>query len=92
LTLDATARHDVPLYEVVDKKTIPDSNNDYSSLSVSTLIRIIYYVGTSFGEPVTSEEVMKPPIVTNYRRMVCCLAVSAGVAILFICHLRYTFC
>jgi hypothetical protein len=46
------------------------------------------YAGISTaGEPVTSKEVRKAPKVTNYRRMVCCLAISAGVAILVICFI-----
>jgi hypothetical protein len=85
--------YDVPLYRE-DEKTAPaskDSNNDYSMLSMSTLKKDGVYASISSGQPATSKEVKKSPKATNYRRMVCCLAASAGVAILVICCENFHF-
>jgi hypothetical protein len=51
---------------------------------MSTLNKDGIYTDISTGEPATSKEVKKSLRVTDYRRMVCCLAISAGVAILVI--------
>jgi hypothetical protein len=50
---------------------------------MSTLNEDGIHAVISSGKLVTSKKV--PPKVTNYRRRVCCLAISAGVAILVIC-------
>jgi hypothetical protein len=75
----------VPQYEEIDEKSMrsapKDSNNDYSTLSMTTLNKDGIYSGR---EQVTGKESKQR---LKYTRMVCCLALSAGVATLVVCFI-----
>jgi uncharacterized membrane protein YkvI len=89
---DAIAKYDVPLYEVVDKKTTPaseDSNNDYSILTMSTLNKDGIYAGISTLDNMYSTENDKVTEANTQEsgQINACIFISIGIvaAITLIC-------
>ena len=79
----AKAGTDVPLYEVVDKKTRKESSSDYTTLSVSTMNREMnIYAGVPSETPTLSKEGKKA---IELKRIVCFLAISTCVLVVIVC-------
>ena len=79
----AKAGTDVPLYEVVDKKTGKGSISDYTTLNVSTMNREPnIYAGVPSETPTLSKDGKK---VIELKRIVCFLAISTCVLVAIVC-------